>query len=133
MCRGSGNPLSAERTALIDKGGELNADGQRRIENALVAEAYGDVDATVLRRFSEATDDNTRSVVGAMADAAGNWSLLRWAMKRGDVAPEFDTTVELTTALRFRLARAKMRRRKSGRCRSSSKRVWRNPTCSAAA
>lgn len=96
-----GNLPSAERTALIDKGGELNADGQRRIENALVAEAYGDVDATVLRRFSEATDDNTRSVVGAMADVAGNWSLLRRAMKRGDVAPEFDTTVELTTALRF--------------------------------
>lgn len=95
-----GNLPRAERGALVEKDGTLNADGKRRIENALVADAYGDVDATVLRRFSESIDDNTRSVVGAMADVAGRWSLMRRAMKRGEIGAEFDTTAELTQALR---------------------------------
>jgi hypothetical protein len=89
-----------ERTALVDRGGALSADGARRIENALVASAYADVDAGVLRRFAEATDDNTRSIVGAMADVAGRWARMRRAIGTGEVSPEFDTTPELTGALR---------------------------------
>lgn len=89
-----------ERGALVDKAGNLSADGARRIENALVASAYADVDAGVLRRFAEATDDNTRSIVGAMADVAGRWARMRRAIGAGEVSPEFDTTPELTGALR---------------------------------
>lgn len=89
-----------ESTALYDKGGNLSADGVRRIENALVAAAYGDVDTLALRKFAEATDDNTRTIVGAMADVAGHWLSMRRAVQRGDVQPEFDATPELTEGLR---------------------------------
>ena len=89
-----------ESTALYDKGGNLSADGVRRIENALVAAAYGDADMLALRKLAEATDDNTRAIVGAMADVAGHWLSMRRAIKRGDVRPELDATPELTEALR---------------------------------
>lgn len=96
-----GNLTPSARGALIDGNGALNADGARRIENALVAEAYGDVDANVLRRFAEATDDNTRAIVGAMSDAAGRWAQMRREVKAGSISPEFDATTELTQALRL--------------------------------
>lgn len=91
-----------ERGGLVDEGGKgLNADGVRRIENALIAAAYGDIDPTVIRRFAEATDDNTRAIVGGMADVAGKWALMRRAVRSGEVPPEFDVTPELTQALRL--------------------------------
>lgn len=96
----AGLPLN-ERTALVDRDGNLSADGARRIENALVAAAYGDVDAAALRKFAEATDDNTRSIVGALADVAGKWLNMRAAIRRGDISPDFDLTPELTEALRL--------------------------------
>lgn len=95
-----GNLTPSARGALVDNAGNLNADGARRIENALVAAAYGDVDIGVLRRFAEATDDNTRAIVGAMSDVAGQWAIMRQAIKRGDISPEYDMTAELTEALR---------------------------------
>ncbi len=90
-----------ERGALVDEAGNLSADGVRRLENALVASAYGDVDAGVLRRFAEAVDDNTRAIVGAMSDVAGRWAKMRRAVRSGELDPEFDMTVELTDALRM--------------------------------
>lgn len=93
-------PPSA-RGALVDPQGNLNADGVRRIENALVAMAYGDVDLAVVRRFAEATDDNTRAIVGAMADVAAKWAIMRRDIKAGNISPEFDMTPELTEALRL--------------------------------
>lgn len=89
-----------ERNALIDRNGDLTADGVRRIENALVAAAYGDVDAAALRKFAEATDDNTRAVVGALADVSGKWLAMRRAIQRGEISPDYDQTPELTEALR---------------------------------
>lgn len=90
-----------ERGPLIGADKKLNADGVRRIENALVAKAYGDVDEAVVRRFSEATDDNTRTVVGAMSDVSGRWAQMREHFKRGDVDATIDPTPALTDALRF--------------------------------
>lgn len=89
-----------ERGSLIDKDGGLSADGVRRIERAVMSEAFGDVDPTVIQRFSEATDDNSLAIVGAMSDVAGRWALMRRAIKSGEISAEFDITPELTTALR---------------------------------
>lgn len=89
-----------ERTALVDPAGNLSAEGVRRIENALVAQAYGDVDAGIVRRFAEAVDDNTRSIVGALSDVAGRWAKFRADTKAGVVAPHLDVTPELAEALR---------------------------------
>lgn len=88
-----------ERGSLVDSAGDLSADGARRIERALVAAAYGDVDPGVIRRFAEATDDNTLSIVGAMSDVAGKWAMMRRAVKSGEISPEFDVTPELTSGL----------------------------------
>jgi hypothetical protein len=91
----------AERGALVDKLGRLNKDGERRIENALVSLAYGGADPTVIRRFTEATDDNSRSILGAMSDVAGTWAKLQRAIGRGDIDPAFDPAPALTSAVRY--------------------------------
>lgn len=89
----------AERGAMANERGQLSAEGQRRIENALVAAAYGDKD--VIARFTEATDDNARSIMGAMADVAGDWALMRRQFQYGELDPNLDTTTYLTEALRM--------------------------------
>lgn len=93
------NLPSNERLALVDAAGRLNADGVRRIENALIAAAYGDVD--VVARFAETPDDNVKSIMGAMSDAAGEWSAMRKEIAEGAISAEFDVTANLTDALRF--------------------------------
>lgn len=89
-----------ERNRLVSANGDLSSDGVRRIQNAMVAKAYGDVDPLALRKFAEATDDNTRSIVGALSDVAPRWIEFRRAIGNGEVGPEFDATAELTEALR---------------------------------
>jgi hypothetical protein len=67
-----------DRQALLSADGKaLSAEGVRRIENALFASAYGDIDPSAVRRFAEGVDDNTRSIVGAMSDMAGAWAKMR--------------------------------------------------------
>lgn len=90
-----------ERAAMVDKNGRLNIEGKNRIENALMAKAFGDVDEAVVSKFAEATDDNTRAIVGAMSDVAPRWIRMRDAMKRGDIDPALDLTPALTDAVRF--------------------------------
>jgi len=93
-----------ERAAMIDADGRLNADGIRRIENALIAAAYGDAD--IVARFAETPDDNVKSIMGAMSDAAGDWAAMRKEIAEGLISPEHDVTANLTDALRF-LSRAR--------------------------
>lgn len=88
-----------QRGRLIDADGNLNKAGVERIENALVSAAYGNGDPLVVRRFAEATDDNSRSILGAMSDVAGQWARLQRAIKRGDVDPAFDPLPTLTDAI----------------------------------
>lgn len=93
-----------ERASLIDAEGRLNADGIRRVENALIASAYGDAD--IVARFAETPDDNVKSIMGAMSDAAGDWATMRKDIAEGLISPEHDVTANLTDALRF-LSRAR--------------------------
>lgn len=93
------NLPSNERLSLVDASGRLNADGIRRVENALIAAAYGDTD--VVARFAETPDDNVKSIMGAMSDAAGEWSAMRKDIAEGLIDADFDVTPSLTDALRF--------------------------------
>ena len=93
-----------ERLSLVDARGHLNADGVRRVENALIAAAYGDPD--VVARFAETPDDNVKAVMGAMSDAAGDWAAMRRELAQGLIDANFDVTANLTDALRF-LSRAR--------------------------
>jgi hypothetical protein len=93
------NLPSNERLSLVDADGRLNVDGIRRIDNALIAAAYGDAD--VVARFAETPDDNVKSIMGAMSDAAGEWSAMRKDIADGLIDADFDVTPSLTDALRF--------------------------------
>lgn len=91
----------AEAGKMLTRDGGLNSEGVRRLENAMVARAYGDIDPDTVVRFTEEEDGNVRTIIGAMADAAGEWSRMRAMFKRGDLDPEWDMTPELTKAMRL--------------------------------
>jgi hypothetical protein len=94
-----GNLTQSERSSLVGADGALNADGLRRIQNALMAAAYGDAD--VVERVAEATDDNARSITGAMQDVAAAWASMRQKMAEGEIDRALDLTPHLTGALRL--------------------------------
>lgn len=88
---------TAERGAL-SKDGRLTKEGSDRISNAILAAAYGDPE--LLSRMLESTDDNIRSVTGAMRDAAGAFIRMRQAMAAGEASPAFDITPQVVETAR---------------------------------
>lgn len=88
------------RGRLTDASGNLNRAGVERIENALTSIAYGSADPLVMRRFAEATDDNSRTILGAMADVAATWARIARLVKKGEIDPAFDPAPTLTDAVR---------------------------------
>ena len=86
----------AERNGVQDEKGNLSADGVRRLNGAMLARAYDDTG--VLARGLESTDDATRSVSGALADAAPVWAKLRAGVEDARVPAEFDTSKQLVNA-----------------------------------
>lgn len=96
----------AERNAVVDAGGELSAEGVRRLGGAMLSKAYGD--KGILARGLESTDDNIRSISGAMAGAAPAWARLRGAVEKGTVPKAFDVSQNLADAADLvRVAREK--------------------------
>ena len=86
---------SAER-GTISRNGVLTKEGEDRMAAAVLAAAYGD--SELLSRMLESTDDNIRSITGAMRDAAGAFIRLKEAIRRGEVDPRFDITPQITDA-----------------------------------
>ena len=89
----------AERSALADRHGVLNADGVRRIQNALLAAAYGD--AQTVAKSAENVDDNARSITGAMTDVAPEWLGMRRDIEAAGVSADYDMTESLMGALKL--------------------------------
>lgn len=88
---------TAERGAL-SKDGRLTKEGSDRISNAILAAAYGDPE--LLSRMLESTDDNIRSVTGAMRDAAGAFIRMKQAMAAGEASQAFDITPQVVETAR---------------------------------
>lgn len=90
-----------ERGNMLDAEGHLSADGIRRIHNAVLAKAYGGSEHSkaVLARAIESSDNEVRSITGAMLDAAPAFAELRQAIQEGRVPKEFDTTGALAEAV----------------------------------
>ena len=107
-----GNLPQNERAGLVDANGTLNADGVRRIENSLVAAAYGD--PGIVARFAEATDDNAKSITGAMSDAAADWARMRRNIEAGEIGRDMDLTPNVLAALRL-ISRAREQAALQGR------------------
>lgn len=89
----------AEQGNLIDADGRLSQEGQRRITAALMGRAYGE--PFLLGRALEDTDNNIKSIAGAMADSSGAWSRMRDAVARGEIPAGMDITDDLMNAVRL--------------------------------
>lgn len=66
---------STEAAELTDAEGRLSQTGKRRIEAALLFNAYGD--ERVVTDLFESSDNDIKSIGGAMLDNAGQWAKMR--------------------------------------------------------
>lgn len=89
----------AEQGSLVDKDGFLSQDGERRITAALMGRAYGE--PVLLGRALEDTDNNIKSIAGAMADSSAPWAKMRDAVSRGEIPAGMDITDDLMNAVRL--------------------------------
>ena len=89
----------AERGALIDPGGALNAEGVRRLQQALFARAWNAPD--IIARFAETDAGELRGLLDALAQAAPEWAALRADVAAGLVRPEMDITDYVLDAMRL--------------------------------
>jgi hypothetical protein len=88
-----------ERGSLMSPDGGLSADGTRRIQNAVMAHAYGDSVGPVLDKFLAGDSDGMRRVSGGMSDASGAWASMRGAAAKGKIPANLDITKDLAAAL----------------------------------
>ena len=87
---------TGEMGNMVGSDRRLTPAGQQRIENAVVAHAYGE--PKLLERMMESSHDEIRSITGSLADVAGPWARLREDVKSGDVDASYDVTKQLTDA-----------------------------------
>jgi hypothetical protein len=86
-----------EHAALFDQVGALSLDGERRIQNAILARAYGDPQA--IAKLTEHADSNVRSVGAAMMREAPRFARMREAIAAGGLHP-LDISADVGQALR---------------------------------
>ncbi len=91
-------PHAGEEGGLLTSEGGLSLDGERRIENALLARAYGD--PRLIQALAERGDESIRAIGPAMMDAAGSMAKLRMLIERGDVDPGMNISGAMLEALR---------------------------------
>lgn len=92
-----------EQSDLIESDGRLSTAGYRRIQNAVLARAYGD--SPSLRRMTESMDNNLLNVSKALVRAAPTIAAARERMDAGtlhqaDIAPDLLAAVEGLSALK---------------------------------
>lgn len=85
-----------EQKGFVDQDGRLAAQGQDRIEAAVVARAYGD--QAIVRQLTESTDQRSKSILGAFADSSPIVARLRAAVEDGRVSPDLDVSRALVDA-----------------------------------
>lgn len=88
-----------ERGGLVDRHGVLSAEGQRRVEAAVLARAYGD--PAVLSRVLESPDSGVKALGGALTDSAGRWAAMRDAVSHGTIPAGMDISNDLLDAFRL--------------------------------
>jgi hypothetical protein len=95
-----------ERNAVQDADGYLSAEGVRRLNAAILGKAYGDKGS--LARGLESTNDEIKSISGAMADAAPAIAKLKSGVEKGDFPKEYDISSNIADAAeKVRIAREK--------------------------
>lgn len=89
----------AERSALMDRNGVLNADGLKRMNSAMLAKAYGD--PGLIETLTEATDSEIKAIGKALLDVAPKWARMRARAAAGQIAPSMDVTADLLAAVKL--------------------------------
>lgn len=94
---------ATEQSDMLEADGKLSTAGYRRIQNAVLAKAYGDSPA--LRRMTESLDDNLRNVSKALVRVAPTIADARERMNAGtlhqaDIAGELVSAVEGLSSLK---------------------------------
>ncbi len=92
-----------EQSDMVESDGRLSTFGYRRIQNAVLAKAYGD--SPTLRRMTESMDDNLRNITKALVRVAPTIASARERMQAGtlyeaDIAPDLLNAVEGLSALK---------------------------------
>lgn len=94
---------ASERNALLDGGGTLNADGARRLKQALFARAWDDGGRTareIIEHYAEIEDTGElKGMMDALEAAAPGFARLRADVETGAVRAEFDITPHVLDAL----------------------------------
>ncbi|GED16557.1 hypothetical protein [Aneurinibacillus migulanus] len=85
-----------ERTRYMTEDGALNADGLRRVQNAVFARAYGD--ATAIEKLAEATETNVQNTIKGMLAAAPRMAYIKQGIENGTFFP-VDISSDLTVAM----------------------------------
>jgi len=88
-----------DRNALLDKNGQLSGDGMRRLNDAIAAYAYRDIEA--LMRLAEGAEPGLKGLAGALRDAAPEMAALRAMIDRGRLQPGQDLGPHLIEALQI--------------------------------
>lgn len=92
-----------ERGSLMTADGNLSQDGLRRVQNAILAKAYGNNDALLL--MIESNDNNVKTLTNAMLQAAPTIANMKESIEAGayfaeDISPDFVAAVEKFSELR---------------------------------
>lgn len=87
---------AGEMGNMVGSDRRLTPAGAQRIENAVVAHAYGE--PKLLERMMESSHDEIRSITGSLADVAGPWARLRDSVKSDDIDASLDITKQLVDA-----------------------------------
>jgi len=87
---------ASERNQMMGRDGQLSIDGKRRIENAMLGKAFENPE--ILAQMTESTDNNIRSISGALLDIAGRWAQMRDEINAGRIPAEYDVTPQLVEA-----------------------------------
>ncbi|MCP1357404.1 LPD38 domain-containing protein [Aneurinibacillus migulanus] len=85
-----------ERTRYMTEDGALNADGLRRVQNAVFARAYGD--ASAIEKLAEATETNVQNTIKGMLAAAPRMAYIKQGIEDGTFFP-VDISSDLTAAM----------------------------------
>lgn len=86
--------IPANERGAFSRDGVLSKEGEDRMSAAILAAAYGD--PQMLSRMLEDTDDNIKSITGAMRDSAGAFIRQKAAIASGQASPKFDITPQVS-------------------------------------
>jgi hypothetical protein len=95
-----------ERGSMTLKDGSISPEGERRVQGAVTAAAYGDAMGPTLDRALNGNSEGMRSVAGGLSDAAGDWASMRRSAQEGHIPPSLDVTPALGETVDL-LARAR--------------------------